>query len=84
MLPPGLGFNAISAKALAASRSAQLPRSYFSWEQMLDANASGFFPYTPATNLLFGLREASRCSKRKAWLTSSSGIIGSRLRRVPR
>jgi alanine-glyoxylate transaminase/serine-glyoxylate transaminase/serine-pyruvate transaminase len=58
MLPPGLGFNAISEKALAASRSARLPRSYFSWEQMLAPNAAGFFPYTPATNLLFGLREA--------------------------
>jgi alanine-glyoxylate transaminase/serine-glyoxylate transaminase/serine-pyruvate transaminase len=58
MLPPGLGFNAISDKALTASRSARLPRSYFSWEQMLGPNASGFFPYTPATNLLFGLREA--------------------------
>ena len=58
MLPPGLGFNAVSAKALAASRSARLARSYFSWEQMLGPNASGFFPYTPATNLLFGLREA--------------------------
>ena len=58
MLPPGLSFNAISEKALAASRSARLPRSYFSWDQMLPANANGFFPYTPATNLLFGLREA--------------------------
>jgi alanine-glyoxylate transaminase/serine-glyoxylate transaminase/serine-pyruvate transaminase len=58
MLPPGLGFNAISKKALAASRSAQLPRSYFAWEQMLTPNAAGFFPYTPSTNLLYGLREA--------------------------
>ena len=58
MLPPGLSFNAISEKALAASRSARLPRSYFSWDQMLPANANGFFPYTPATNLLYGLREA--------------------------
>jgi alanine-glyoxylate transaminase / serine-glyoxylate transaminase / serine-pyruvate transaminase len=58
MLPPGLSFTAISEKALAASRSARLPRSYFSWDQMLSANANGFFPYTPATNLLFGLREA--------------------------
>jgi alanine-glyoxylate transaminase/serine-glyoxylate transaminase/serine-pyruvate transaminase len=58
MLPPGLGFNAISDQALTASRSARLPRSYFSWEQMLGPNGSGFFPYTPATNLLFGLREA--------------------------
>jgi alanine-glyoxylate transaminase / serine-glyoxylate transaminase / serine-pyruvate transaminase len=58
MLPPGLSFNAISEKALAASRSARLPRSYFSWDQMLGPNAAGFFPYTPATNLLYGLREA--------------------------
>jgi alanine-glyoxylate transaminase/serine-glyoxylate transaminase/serine-pyruvate transaminase len=58
MLPPGLGFNAVSAKALAASRSAQLPRAYWDWQAMLAANPSGFFPYTPATNLLFGLREA--------------------------
>jgi alanine-glyoxylate transaminase / serine-glyoxylate transaminase / serine-pyruvate transaminase len=58
MLPPGLSFNAISDKARAASRSARLPRSYFSWDQMLAPNANGFFPYTPATNLLFGLREA--------------------------
>ena len=58
MLPPGLSFNAISDKALAASRAARLPRSYFAWEQMLGPNAAGFFPYTPATNLLFGLREA--------------------------
>ena len=58
MLPPGLSFNAISAKALAAARSARLARSYWAWEPMLSANASGFFPYTPSTNLLFGLREA--------------------------
>ncbi|MFL6580343.1 MAG: pyridoxal-phosphate-dependent aminotransferase family protein [Burkholderiales bacterium] len=58
MLPPGLSFNAISAKALAASKSARLPRSYFSWDEMLGPNKSGFFPYTPATNLLYGLREA--------------------------
>ena len=58
MLPPGLSFNAISERALAASRSARLPRSYWSWEQMLAINSHGFFPYTPSTNLLFGLREA--------------------------
>ena len=58
MLPPGLSFNAVSKKALAASRSARLPRSYWAWEPMLASNATGFFPYTPATNLLFGLREA--------------------------
>ena len=58
MLPPGLGFNAISEKARAASRSNKMPRSYFDWEEMLKPNANGFFPYTPATNLLYGLREA--------------------------
>ncbi len=58
MLPPGLSFNAISAKALQASRSAGLKRSYWDWAPMLQANESGFFPYTPATNLLYGLREA--------------------------
>jgi alanine-glyoxylate transaminase/serine-glyoxylate transaminase/serine-pyruvate transaminase len=58
MLPPGLSFNAISQKALDASRSAKLRRSYWDWQPMLQANESGFFPYTPATNLLYGLREA--------------------------
>jgi len=58
MLPPGLSFNAISEKARAAASSARLPRSYFAWDLMLTPNAAGFFPYTPATNLLFGLREA--------------------------
>jgi len=58
MLPPGLSFNAISAKAVEASRTAKLRRSYWDWEPMLQANQSGFFPYTPATNLLYGLREA--------------------------
>jgi len=58
MLPPGLGFNAISDKALAAARQGGMPRSYWDWEDMLKNNASGFFPYTPATNLLYGLREA--------------------------
>jgi alanine-glyoxylate transaminase / serine-glyoxylate transaminase / serine-pyruvate transaminase len=58
MLPPGLSFNAVSEKALAASKTARLPRSFWSWEEMLEPNRSGFFPYTPATNLLYGLREA--------------------------
>ena len=58
MLPPGLSFNAVSDKALAASQSARTPRSYWSWDEMLAANKSGYFPYTPATNLLYGLREA--------------------------
>jgi alanine-glyoxylate transaminase/serine-glyoxylate transaminase/serine-pyruvate transaminase len=58
MLPPGLSFNAVSEKALAASKTAKLPRSYWSWDEMLGPNKTGFFPYTPATNLLYGLREA--------------------------
>jgi len=58
MLPPGLGLNAISAKARAASASARLPRAYWDWAPMLADNTTGFFPYTPATNLLYGLREA--------------------------
>ncbi len=58
MLPPGLGLHAISEKALVAARSARLPRSYWDWEAMLQDSKAGFFPYTPATNLLFGLRES--------------------------
>ena len=58
MLPPGISFNAISEKALAASKKARLPRSYWDWQEMLKPNRSGFFPYTPATNLLYALREA--------------------------
>jgi alanine-glyoxylate transaminase/serine-glyoxylate transaminase/serine-pyruvate transaminase len=58
MLPPGLSFNAISEKALAASKSAALPKSYWDWQPMLAANQSGFFPSTPATNLLYALRES--------------------------
>lgn len=58
MLTPGLSFNAISAKALEAARHARMPRSYWDWAEMLGPNANGFFPYTPATNLLYGLHEA--------------------------
>ncbi|MEQ4208242.1 aminotransferase class V-fold PLP-dependent enzyme [Actinopolymorpha sp. B9G3] len=60
MLPPGLGFNAVSEKALAASASAGLARSYWNWRPILEANRRGFFSYTPATHLLYGLREALR------------------------
>ena len=60
MLPPGLGFNAISDKALAASKNARLPRSYWAWDEILAANKTGFFHSSPATNLLYGLREALR------------------------
>src|SRR3954463_14635980 len=60
MLPPGLSFNAVSAKAIEASKAASLPRNYWRWDDMLSSTTSGFFPFTPATNLLFGLREALR------------------------
>ena len=58
MLPPGLSFNAVSAKALDAAKTARLPKSYWSWAAMAGPNAQGFFPYTPATNLLYGLATA--------------------------
>jgi len=60
MLPPGMSFNAISEKALRATEKARLPRSYWDWQEMLKPNRTGFFPYTPPTNLLYGLREALR------------------------
>src|ERR1051326_9071395 len=55
MLPPGMSFNAVGPKALDAAKQAKLPKSFFAWDDMLDANRSGFFPYTPATNMLHGL-----------------------------
>src|SRR3954467_786230 len=58
MLPPGLSFNCISPKALAASKSAKLGRSYWAWDEMIASGKKGYFPYTPATNLLYGLAEA--------------------------
>ena len=58
MLPPGLSFNAISAKALAAAKTGGMPRSYWDWQDMMGPNATGYFPYTPSTNLLYGLEEA--------------------------
>ena len=57
MLPPGLSFNAVSEKALQAAKSAGMPRAFWSWEEMTGTNAKGLFPYTPATNLLYGLAE---------------------------
>jgi alanine-glyoxylate transaminase/serine-glyoxylate transaminase/serine-pyruvate transaminase len=58
MLPPGLGFNALSDKAIKVSQDAKLPKAYWGWQEMLAANGNGFFPYTPATNLLYGLAES--------------------------
>ncbi|MDI3469193.1 MAG: Serine--glyoxylate aminotransferase [Pseudolabrys sp.] len=58
MLPPGMSFNAVSDKALAAAKTAKLPKSFWSWDDMITMNKSGFFPYTPATNMLQGLAVA--------------------------
>jgi alanine-glyoxylate transaminase / serine-glyoxylate transaminase / serine-pyruvate transaminase len=58
MLPPGLSFNAISEKAIEASKTSTMPKSFWRWDDMLTANSSGFFPYTPATNLFYGLKES--------------------------
>jgi alanine-glyoxylate transaminase / serine-glyoxylate transaminase / serine-pyruvate transaminase len=63
MLPPGLSFNAVSAKALDAARTARLPKSFWDWQPVIEANRQGAFPYTPATNLLYGLEEALRMLK---------------------
>ncbi|MCX4681184.1 aminotransferase class V-fold PLP-dependent enzyme [Streptomyces sp. NBC_01433] len=60
MLPPGLSFNAVSGKALAASRTARLAKSFWDWHPVIEANRRGYFPYTPATNLLYALEEALR------------------------
>ena len=58
MLPPGISFNALSPKALEASRSARLPRSFWAWDEIVEMNPGGYWPYTPNTNLLYGLAEA--------------------------
>ena len=58
MLPPGVSFNAVSSRAIEASKTAKLPRSYFAWDEIIDMNKAGYWPYTPNTNLLYGLSEA--------------------------
>jgi alanine-glyoxylate transaminase/serine-glyoxylate transaminase/serine-pyruvate transaminase len=58
MLPPGISFNAVSEKALAASKNSTLPKSFWGWEEMIAMNKTNYFPYTPATNILYGLAEA--------------------------
>lgn len=58
MLPPGLSFNALSKKAIEASKRSTMPKSFWRWDDMLETNARGFFPYTPATNLFYGLKES--------------------------
>src|SRR5260370_29627466 len=72
MLPPGLSFNAVSEKARKASQSAKLPRSYWAWDEMLANNKSGYFPYTPATNLLYALRESLAMLKDESLQTASA------------
>ena len=84
MLPPGLGFNAISEKARAAARTNRMPRSYFDWEEMLKPNAKGFFPYTPATNLLYGCARRSRCCSKRGSTMCSRVTSGSPPRRERR
>jgi alanine-glyoxylate transaminase/serine-glyoxylate transaminase/serine-pyruvate transaminase len=58
MLPPGISFNAVSAKAIAAGKSAKLPRAFWGWDEIIEMNRTGYWPYTPSTNLLYGLNEA--------------------------
>ncbi len=58
MLPPGISFNAISPKALEASKTAKLPRAFWGWDEIVEMNKTGYWPYTPSTNLLYGLSEA--------------------------
>ena len=58
MLPPGISFNALSPKALDASKAAKLPRSFWAWDEIVEMNRQGYWPYTPNTNLLYGLSEA--------------------------
>lgn len=58
MLPPGISFNALSPRAIEASKTAKLPRSYWAWDEIIEMNKSGYWPYTPSTNLLYGLHEA--------------------------
>jgi len=70
MLPPGLGFNAVSKKAMAANETARLPRSYWDWQAMLETGRTGFFPYTPATNLLYGLSESLKMLLEEEGLTA--------------
>ncbi len=67
MLPPGLSFNALSPKALAANKTSKLPKAFWAWDEMLEANKTGFFPYTPATTMLYGLREAITMMKEEGF-----------------
>ena len=74
MLPPGLGFNAISEKAQRGGGAARLPRSYWDWAPILEANRTGYWPYTSATNLLYGCARRSRCCARRGSRTCSRAM----------
>ena len=75
MLPPGISFNAISPRALEAMKSAKLPRSFWAWDEIVEMNKDGYWPYTPNTNLLYGLSESmDMLLARKAWPTSSRAM----------
>ena len=58
MLPPGISFNALSPKAIEVSKTARLPKAFWAWDEIIELNQTGYFPYTPSTNLLYGLNEA--------------------------
>ena len=58
MLPPGIGFNALSVRAIEASKRSKIPKSYFAWDEILESNKTGYWPTTPSTNLMYGLHEA--------------------------
>jgi alanine-glyoxylate transaminase / serine-glyoxylate transaminase / serine-pyruvate transaminase len=85
MLPPGIGFNALSPRALEMARTARLPRSYWAWDEMLEMNQGGYFPYTPSTNLLYGLAEAldmlreegldAVCARHRRWGEAVRGAV---------
>jgi alanine-glyoxylate transaminase/serine-glyoxylate transaminase/serine-pyruvate transaminase len=71
MLPPGMGINIVSRKALEASKKSRFPRSYFDWQAIIEANAEGFYPYTPPTSLLFGLRESLKMMLREEGIANT-------------
>jgi alanine-glyoxylate transaminase/serine-glyoxylate transaminase/serine-pyruvate transaminase len=85
MLPPGLGFNALSPSAIDASKSARLPKSFWAWDEIIETNKTGYFPYTPSTNLLYGLSEALEMieaeglenifARHKRWSTGVRGAV---------
>jgi alanine-glyoxylate transaminase/serine-glyoxylate transaminase/serine-pyruvate transaminase len=74
MLPPGISFNAVSTKALEASKHASMGRAFWAWDEIIEMNKTGYWPYTPNTNLLYGLSESWTCFWKKAWTISLPGM----------